>query len=63
MQALQNQKADAKRWLHRQQIRLVAQCEAVQAEKQRMGKVLNEHAQEVQYMEELLKKIEKPSSS
>lgn len=57
LQALMTQKSDAKRWLHRQQLRLLAQCEAVEAEKQHMSKVLHEELQDVQYMEELLGKI------
>lgn len=40
MESLQNQKGDAKRWLHRQQVRLVAQTEQVRKERSVIADIL-----------------------
>lgn len=40
--AMQKQKADAKRWLHRQQVRLQAQAIEVQWERAAIGEILME---------------------
>eukprot|EP00599_Poterioochromonas_sp_BG-1_P009733 CAMPEP_0173139554 /NCGR_PEP_ID=MMETSP1105-20130129/4328_1 /TAXON_ID=2985 /ORGANISM="Ochromonas sp., Strain BG-1" /LENGTH=435 /DNA_ID=CAMNT_0014052309 /DNA_START=207 /DNA_END=1514 /DNA_ORIENTATION=+ len=57
---LLRQKADAKRWLLRQQIRLNAQCDEVKREKAFIGQMMSEEAKDTQMLlakiQQLLKK-------
>lgn len=48
--ALQRQKADAKRWLLRQQIRFAAQCEEVRKEKLLIANILEDIIKEFQLL-------------
>lgn len=56
MQNLQRQKADAKKWLHRQQLRLSAQCEEVQREKAVMADLYESEYQDIRRMLEVVRK-------
>lgn len=50
LQQLQRQKADAKRWLHRQQLRLSAQCEEVRREKAVVADIIQSEQEEFHQM-------------
>lgn len=54
MASLQLQKADAKRWLTRQQARLNLQCEEANKEKQVQFSVLDEYLRDMSHIHNLL---------
>lgn len=56
VQNLQRQKADAKKWLHRQQLRLGAQCEEVQREKAVLADLYEGEYQDIKRMFDVVKK-------
>jgi hypothetical protein len=60
---LLRQKADAKRWLLRQQIRLTSQCEEVKREKAAVSSVLNEEYTELNSLVNGLQEVMKKSRS
>lgn len=56
LQQLQRQKADAKKWLHRQQLRLSAQCEEVHREKAAVSDLYESEFGEIRRMLEVVMK-------
>lgn len=60
---LQRQKAEARRWLFRQQLRLEAQCEEVHREKQVMADLYENHFQEFRQLSAHLRSPTEPTAA